>query len=275
MPVKYAEKIMGILSPSSDIEWTIEANPGTLGPKELKDWRGLGLNRLSIGMQSFDDGELKFLGRIHSVSDSMKLFDSANDLGLAVNADFIYGLPNQKVPDIVKLCERINGLGLKSASLYELTPERDTKFQNMPPMSESLSTGMYSAIQNTLTLKRYEVSNYGIPCRHNMNVWSGEEYIGVGESAAGRIVLNGHWHETKIKNNEIVMDKLSDKDRSIELVMTGLRTVKGISRSIADKVVNMEFVERNPKYFILSPESVRMGDKGLLLLDGLMPNIIK
>ena len=282
MPPKYAEKIVGKLRLAPDAEFSMEANPKTLNPRELKDWKDLGLDRLSVGMQSFDDEELRFLGRIHGARDALDLLNAANDLKLRVNGDFIYGLPNQKVSDVIKLCEKINAIGLKSASLYELTPEAGTSFQNMPPVSEKLSAEMYSAIQRTLKLPRYEVSNYGDPCRHNMNVWTGGEYMGVGESAAGRIIKNGKWFETKITGGEIAIGELTDAERAAEILMTGLRTKWGVSiASLPKDVIDWNFVANNPTYFVHEPRTtnhgprLRMTDSGISVLDALLPKVIK
>ena len=276
MPVRYAEKIIEKIGLAPNAEWTLEANPKTLDPLELKDWKDLGLTRLSIGMQSFDDEELKFLGRIHSVADGMELLSAANDLGLKTSMDFIYGMPNQTAKDVAKLCERINAIGLKHASLYELTPERGTRFQNITPASDANAAEMYRTIQSALKLPRYEVSNYGDPCRHNMNVWAGEEYIGVGESAAGRIVKNGEWFETKITGGKIVICELSPRQRAIEIVMTGLRTERGVSiAALPADVIDWNFVKDNPAYFTAGESRLSMTDKGLLLLDALLAKVIK
>jgi oxygen-independent coproporphyrinogen-3 oxidase len=276
MPVKYAEKIIKKLRIVSDAEWTLEANPKTIGPAELKDWKDFGMNRLSIGMQSFDDDELRFLGRIHTVADSMKLLSAANDLNLCVSGDFIYGLPGQSVADVIKLCEQINDIGLRHASLYELIIERGTPFEKLAPASESIVLEMYSAIRRALKLARYEVSNYGDPCRHNANIWAGGEYIGVGESAAGRFLKNDGWIETKIINGQIVENKLTNRERMIEIIMTGLRTMRGVAITAPIRnTIEWDFILNNRQYFVIDGEYVRMTDDGLLLLDGLMPNVIK
>jgi oxygen-independent coproporphyrinogen-3 oxidase len=291
MPVEYAGKIIEKLHLSDDSEFTVEANPKTLSSLELKDWKDFGLNRLSIGMQSFNDKDLEFLGRIHSVRDSMELLAAAFDLGLRASGDFIYGLPNQSVADVVKMCEEINHTGLPHASLYELTIERGTPFQNMKPISESFGAEMYLAIQSALKLPRYEISNYGNPCRHNANIWAGEEYIGVGESAAGRIKVNSQvWIETKIVDGEVAMNELTARERAVEIVIMGLRTMRGVKIEPAPRhcaptpsaregaslrdYINWDFVRENPAYFIHDSESLRMTDSGLLLLDGLMVEII-
>jgi oxygen-independent coproporphyrinogen-3 oxidase len=275
MPVKHAEKIRRRLRLKDGAEWTLEANPKTLSSFDLKDWSDLGLNRLSIGIQSFDDSYLRFLGRIHSAVDSMELLSAANDLGLRVSGDFIYGLPNQSVADVARLCGRINDSGLRHASLYELTIERGTKFQDMDSIPEPIAAEMYLAIQSSLNLPRYEISNYGTPCRHNSNVWAGGEYIGVGESAAGRLIRNGEWIETKIAGGKIVSAPLSKRERSVEIVMTGLRTMRGVDiNALPADVIDWDFVNRNPEYFSQNGGFLRMSDSGLLLLDSLICGVI-
>ncbi|MDR2268834.1 MAG: coproporphyrinogen III oxidase family protein [Rickettsiales bacterium] len=274
MPVRYAEQIRNKINLRSNAEWTIEANPKTLGSLELKDWKDLGLNRLSVGAQSFDDDELKFLGRIHSVRDSMELLNAAGNLGLRTSGDFIYGLPNHSVADVVRLCDKINASGLKHASLYELTIEKGTRFQNISQVSESLSAEMYCAIQSALKLPRYEVSNYGEQCLHNAAIWAGGEYIGVGESAAGRIMKKDGWVETKIIDGKIVANKLTMGQRAIEMAITGLRTERGITlAALPAKVINLNFVRQNPQYFLSDSKSIKMTDSGLMLLDCLMKSL--
>jgi oxygen-independent coproporphyrinogen-3 oxidase len=288
MPTGILEKIIAKLHLADDCEFTAEANPKTFSSLKLKDWKDLGLNRLSIGIQSFDDADLKFLGRIHTAADAMDLLAAANDLNLRVSGDFIYGLPNQSVSDVVKMCEKINQTGLPHASLYELAIERGTPFQNMKPVSESLGAEMYSAIQRALHLPRYEISNYGDPCRHNAAVWAGAEYMGAGESAAGRIqspksnAQSQKWIETKIVGGKVMANELTMRERAVEIVMTGLRTMRGVAIAPAQdssgagnaSVINWDFIRKNPAYFIHDSESLRMTDSGLLLLDGLMKEII-
>jgi oxygen-independent coproporphyrinogen III oxidase len=275
MPVKYAEKIISKLNICSSCEWTLEANPKTISSLELKDWKDIGLNRLSVGIQSFDDKELAFLGRIHNAQDAIGLIGAANDLNLRVSGDFIYGLPGQTVSDVIALCEQINNIGLKHASLYELTIEQGTKFQNLSKIDDELGAEMYLAIQKHLNLSRYEISNYGEPCLHNSNVWAGDEYIGVGESAAGRIKIDGKWFETKIINGEIVQSLLTDRERSIEMVMTGLRTMVGVQTSnLPVDVINSDFVVKNPEYFEKDDKFLKMTDSGILILDGLIEKVI-
>jgi len=294
MPVKYFEEIRKAIDLAPDAEWTVEANPGTLRSYDLLALKDLGVNRLSVGMQSFDDDILSWMGRIHSARDALDLIESAAAIGLRVSADFIYGFSGCNVG---ALCENINKLPIEHASLYELSIEQGSKFASsntsnflsfprarkvagakMIKNDEEL-TRDYETIQTTLRLPRYEISNYGEPCRHNANVWAGEEYIGIGESAAGRILIDGAWYETKITNGEIVMNKLSFMERAMEMVITGLRTVHGVDISMLPaNIINWDFVNDNPELFNPWPgrgkTHLKLSDKGFLLLDALLPKIV-
>ena len=284
MLVKFAEKVIKKLKFSPNFEWTLEANPKTISSLDLKDWKDLGLNRLSIGIQSFNDEELSFLGRIHTVKDSLNLLDEANELGLRISADFIYGLPNHNKKDVINLCKRINETELNHVSLYELTIETGTKFAKLPKVSEEIASDMYKAIQDNLNLSRYEVSNYSKStndvCLHNANIWKGDQYIGVGESAAGRIrkVQDSkfEWFETKITNGKIIQNSLTNRERAVEMIITGLRTKTGVQISnLPEKdIINWDFIKYNQNYFLYDEEFLSMSDVGLMLLDGLIKEVI-
>ena len=170
MPVATFEKIMNCVNQNfvvdKDCEITLESNPGTIDKDKLSDFVLNGVNRLSVGVQSLNDEELKFLGRRHDVKTAINLLESAKNMNLRVSADFIYGLPNQKTKNVVNLCENINKLGLSHVSMYELTIEKNTPFGkmnlNMPDNEEMAQ--MYNAIPQYLSLPRYEVSNYAKKC---------------------------------------------------------------------------------------------------------------
>jgi oxygen-independent coproporphyrinogen-3 oxidase len=285
MPPKYFEKIRRHINLEEGAEFTIEANPKTLSSQDLLTLKDLGINRISIGFQSFNDHDLHFLGRGHSVSDSLRILESADKLGFRTSADFIYGLPNQVVDDVADMCHKINELGLSHVSLYELTLEKGVPLFGIKLPDESVMRDMYIEIQNNLNLTRYEVSNYGAPCCHNSNIWAGEEYIGIGESAAGRIKI-ANWFETKIINGKIVSNQLTDYQRMVEIIILGLRTTKGVSLKLFDRIassqasrndnlINWDFVNSNPEYFIFKDDFLSMTISGILILDSLLPSIIK
>ena len=261
-----------------NIEITIEANPCTLSFEKLKNFKEIGINRLSVGMQSFNDNELKFMGRIHTSKEAIDLIESAKNLDLNVSADFIYGLPNQTTADIKEMCKNINALKIKHCSLYELSIEENTPFYNMNlkrPNDEVLRD-MYLTINDNLDLPRYEVSNYAykeFECRHNKNIWQGFPYIGLGKGASGRILIKNNWYEQR--GNFELFEKISDKDRNIEKIITGLRTKKGIYIPNLKEIINFNFIDKNKNLFIFDGDNLSLNINGILILDTILVNIIK
>lgn len=284
MPVECFEKIIYAINKNFLIahgcEITLESNPGTIDANKLHDFCAAGVNRLSVGVQSLDNKKLKFLGRRHDADTALKLIDSANNIGVCVSADFIYGMPNDTVDDIVKLCDDINALGLRHCSMYELTIEENTPFGkmnlNMPTNDEMAQ--MYMAIDDRLNIPRYEVSNYathGNECRHNMNIWDGAPYIGIGRGGAGRVLINNQWYE-QMGNGEL-FNPLDHSARTIERVITGMRMVRGVALdSDTKKIINMEFVKSNPDLISLNNDGTRVAatKQGMLILDELLLNLV-
>ena len=284
MPVKTFEKIITKIYQKFNIEpnaeITLESNPGTLDGGKLNDFCIAGVNRLSVGVQSLFDSELQFLGRRHTVQDSLNLLGTALKQNMRVSADFIYGLPGHTTENVINLCDNINKLGLKHCSLYELTIEENTPFGKMNlkmPDNEKMAE-MYQAIQEKLTLPRYEVSNYAVPgqeCRHNQNIWAGDAYIGLGPGAAGRVFFDGAWYE-QIGDN-VKFSKISKRERAIEKILTGLRTMRGTE--LTDDVINVidiEFAKSHPDMLRLTNNNhIVATDTGILVLDDLITKLVK
>lgn len=283
MPIERCEKIIDTICKNfhlgANAEITLESNPGTLDKNKLVQFTATGINRLSIGIQSLDDKKLKFLGRRHNVTDAINLLDVAKNLGVRVSADFIYGLPNETVDDVANLCRKINDLGIQHCSLYELTIEPDTPFGKMNlkmPDNETMAQ-MYLAINDTLDLPRYEVSNYAHPgqeCQHNMNVWDGQPYIGIGTGAAGRILIGNTWYEQR--GNHAQFDKISDDTRAVETVLTGMRTIRGCRLTDTIKnVIDMNWAQDNPNLVQINGDRISATPDGMLILDELMLKLVK
>lgn len=283
MPVGCFEKIINTIRANfnllSDAEITIESNPGTLDAEKLRAFCVAGVNRLSIGVQSLDDEKLKFLGRRHNVADALGLVDIAQNMGVRVSADFIYGLPGDTVDDVIKMCTQINRLGLRHCSMYELTIEPGTPFgkMNLQMPDNDTMAQMYLAIGETLMLPRYEVSNYAAPgdeCRHNQNVWDGQPYIGIGRGAAGRVFMDGVWYEQSGNNGQF--DAISDDMRAVEMVLTGLRTLRGCQ--LTDTIKNgidMDWARDNPAYVQINNNRISATPQGMLILDEVTVNLVK
>jgi len=251
---------------SSGIEITVEANPGTLNESKINTLLSVGINRMSIGVQSFDDNELKTLGRIHSSVEAVKSIEMIKKAGINnFSIDLMYGIPGQTMNSWKDSLSRAVGFSPKHISSYELTPEKDTPLYEMikpaPPLHSPLGKGghrgvikmpdedlvleMYSHAIDYLASKgyeHYEISNFalrGFRCIHNLNYWNRGEYIGAG--AGAHSFMNGVRSKNKgdIKkyietvNNGIIPEtesmRLTRTDDIKEFIFLGLRKTEGIS----------------------------------------------
>ena len=188
---------------SHDIEITMEANPGTFEIDKFSEFRNVGVNRLSIGVQSFDDNQLKFLGRIHSAKEAKNAVIKAQKVGFDnLNIDLMYGLNRQSIDECMIDITSAITLNPSHISFYQLTLEPNTFFSKFPP---SLPSDDYiwkmgekgADILNSNGFQHYEVSAYSaLPSKHNMNYWEFGDYIGIGAGAHGKI--------TDVASNEIL-----------------------------------------------------------------------
>ena len=241
-----------------DAEITIEANPATVDAEKLRVLLELGVNRISLGVQSFNDAELKLLGRIHSSTDALEALDSAKKAGFEngrISIDLIYGIPGQNMDDWRKTLDTALMLGVTHISAYELTLEENTPLSGlvkkgpllMPEEDEMLRFYFMAeeALENAGFI-HYEISNYAMPgheSRHNMNYWRRGEYLGFG-AAAHSFKDGKRWG-----NNEDVFQymellekdrlpavdicELTPEDAKREFVFLGLRTREGIFLSLS------------------------------------------
>ena len=177
---------------SEDAEISIETNPGTLNSEKLCAYKTFGINRLSIGLQSTVDEELKILGRIHNFNDFLKSFNLARDAGFEnINVDLMNSIPNQTFDSFTAGLKRVNNLNPEHISVYSLIIEEGTPFHdmelNLP--DEDTDRDMVHSVIDILgdDYFQYEISNYskkGYECRHNIKYWKREDYEGFGISAA-------------------------------------------------------------------------------------------
>lgn len=182
-----------------DIEITLETNPGTVEHGPFPGYRAAGVNRLSFGVQSFDDGCLQRLGRIHSRFDAERAVKAAQDAGLDnLNIDLMYALPGQSLAMALDDVERALALAPAHISHYQLTLEPNTVFAARPPQGlpdEDDAWDMQEACQARLAgagFAQYEISAYARPgrqCAHNLNYWRFGDYLGIGAGAHGKLTL--------------------------------------------------------------------------------------
>ena len=219
---------------SPDIEITMEANPGTFEIDKFSEFRNVGVNRLSIGVQSFDDNQLKFLGRIHSAKEAKNAVIKAQKVGFDnLNIDLMYGLNRQSIDECMIDITSAITLNPSHISFYQLTLEPNTFFSKFPP---SLPSDDYiwkmgekgTDILNSNGFQHYEVSAYSaLPSKHNMNYWEFGDYIGIGAGAHGKI--------TDVASNEILrtLKIKSPKDYLLSITKnnqkSSVKTVENLS----------------------------------------------
>lgn len=200
LPLAEVERIMAALRQrfrlADGAEVSFEANPGTVDRPYLQRLRSLGVNRLSLGVQSFHDDELATLGRIHTAAEAREAFDTARQAGFDnVNLDLIYGLPHQTMAAWQDTVREAVALRPDHLSLYALTVEEGTPLADdvargrLPPPDADLAADMYLWAEDALAAtgyQHYEISNWalpGRPCRHNLAYWLNEPYLGLGAGA--------------------------------------------------------------------------------------------
>lgn len=178
-----------------DAEITMEANPGTAEAGRFRDYAASGVNRLSLGIQSFDDAQLKKLGRIHDAAQARDAIEMAQRAVSRVNLDVMFALPGQDIAACMHDVQQALSFGTEHLSLYHLTLEPNTVFAKYPPSlpDDDTSAAMQDAIEAALDaagLQRYEVSAYAKPgarSRHNLNYWEFGDYLGLGPGAHGKL----------------------------------------------------------------------------------------
>jgi oxygen-independent coproporphyrinogen-3 oxidase len=192
-----------------DAEITLEANPGTVEAGKFQGFRAAGINRISLGIQSFDDEKLKVLGRIHSADDAKRAIAMAQKHFDNINLDLMYGLPQQSLAQASRDIETAVGFGTRHLSAYHLTLEPNTPFHHSPPPlpDDDLSADMQEMIESRLAeagFEHYETSafaRHGHRCRHNLNYWTFGDYLGIGAGAHGKLSSHtGVIRETRRKH---------------------------------------------------------------------------
>lgn len=244
------EKIHKSFSVAPDAEITIEANPGTLSKEKLFLYRNVGINRLSLGLQSPEAAELKRLGRIHTYEEFLESFSLAREAGFQnINVDLMCALPDQTYEGWVRNLRKVAALHPEHISAYSLIIEEGTPFAkrklNLP--DEDTEYRMYEDTAGILAeygYEQYEISNYAkkdLACQHNVGYWTRKEYLGLGLGAASlwgnqrfsntsdfSLYLNNSGFPEKIRGDR---ETLSLEAEMSEFMFLGLRMTKGVSKA--------------------------------------------
>jgi len=245
--LKEVEHLIGF---EENAEITLEANPGVMDQQNFSDLYAAGVNRLSIGIQSFNDSHLNSLGRIHGSQDALSAIDIAKSSGFRnFNIDLMHGLPNQSLANAINDIEIAVNSGASHISWYQLTIEPNTEFFSHPPtlpvddrLAEIQQSGL-NVIKNN-NYSQYEVSAFardGRESRHNINYWQFGDYLGVGAGAHGKITIpedNQLIRTTKTRQPKDYLNrvgrpiakkiKISEEDIVLEFMMNALRLKAGV-----------------------------------------------
>jgi len=294
----------------TDAEVSIECNPGTLSKSKIMHIKKAGINRISFGLQSSIEEELKELGRIHTYKDFLQSYQLAREYGFTnINVDLMSGLPNQTIDSYKTTLKRVCALKPEHISAYSLIIEPDTPFfdkygseeGSLLLPDENIDREMYALTKNILRehgYERYEISNYAKPgreCRHNIGYWTGVSYLGLGVGASG-YVMNRRFHVESdyrkymsVKMQQDItplyrdLEELDIKANMEEFMFLGLRLTRGVSRHEFNERFGVDMFEvfdrqikRNMMLKLMEYNSpnLRLTEKGLDLSNMVMSDFL-
>ena len=300
-----------LFTPALDIEITLEANPTSIEAGKFAAYRAAGVNRVSIGVQSFDAAALKFLGRQHSAAQAIAAIELGAKIFPRISFDLIYARPEQTEAAWRAELRQALSLAADHLSLYQLTIEEGTKFATLYGRGEfalpeeELAARLYDATAEEgqkFDLEPYEISNYARPgaeSRHNLAYWRYQDYAGIGPGAHGRVSLGGGlratsrhrapeaWMALVQRHGHGTTEELpiTPADQAREALLMGLRLAEGVSLpyftartgvALEDAVeADMLAACIDEGYLTLSPERITATEQGRHRLDALLPALLR
>jgi len=286
---------------SSNSEITLETNPGTVDLQKLRDFKNIGINRLSIGVQSFNDEELKFLTRIHDKQLAIETVQNGNDAGFEnINLDLIFNLPNQTRGIWEANLKKALELPIAHISTYSLILEKGTILNKLvldkkvKMNDDDFDASFYEITIDYLTnhnFNQYEVSNFckeGFECKHNLSYWNHKNYLGFGPSAHSFYANKRWWNYSGVKQyinkiqtigNAICGAEILSKEQLLdEYVMLAIRS-NGLDLTKLESIYGKQWISNNSNYinelienkFIIEKENfIKLTPKGYLLCDEIL-----
>ena len=281
---------------SENAEITLEANPDDITDENLANWRNVGINRLSIGLQSFKEKDLNWMNRAHSVQDALKCVKLAKSYGFQnISVDLIYGLPELTLEEWKQHIALVLEMDVQHISAYCLTIEAKTALHKMVATQKIFPAGedaqsdqflLLIELLKTAGFEQYEISNFGLPglhAVHNSNYWKGKEYLGIGPSAHSFNGISRRWN---VANNSRYIanfntpkewfeeEILTPKDRWNEILLTGLRTSSGVqfNQLLALQELPVSFQEKliefsANKWLLQTESGIVLTEQGRLMAD--------
>ena len=276
------EEIFEMIKPHLEefAEITTEANPNSASYEWLESMKNLGVNRVSFGVQSFDNDKLKFLGRSHNSNSAIKAIQNAKEIGFkGINCDIIYGVQNDTMESLKKDFDTAFSLPITHLSAYSLTIEEGTKFFDRSSVKiddEELSYEIFDYI-NKNGFHQYEISNFAknkeFESKHNYGYWQHKEYLGVGAGAVGYVNQQRHYPlksiEEYIKNPLVFeVEEIDLDDVKTEKILLGFRSLNGVEISLfnEEEIKKIDDLIQYNKVYI---ENDRVFNKNFLLSDEL------
>lgn len=256
--------LLDVINLDENYEFTIETNPNSIEEEKLLAYKNLGINRISIGVQSFNDRLLRIIGRLHTKDEAYEKILLAKKYFDNINLDFIFSLPTETLSDVLSSLDKANELGVKHVSLYSLILEEGTALKKL------VDKGIYKvndqivdriiyrkAVKylDKLGYKQYEISNFakdGYYSRHNYKYWSMDEYLGLGLASHSLIKSKRFYNAPTfdeyyddIKNNFYHEEEiLTEEDKITEYIIFKLRTNDGIELDKINKKYNIDFEKK-------------------------------
>ncbi len=300
------DRLYALFSVDAHAEITLEANPDDINTEKLSAWKDAGINRLSIGVQSFFENDLEWMNRAHNASQAYKSIELAKQAGFEnITIDLIYGTPNLTDEDWLHNLETANKLGISHLSCYALTVEPNTALQKMIALhkkenvdvekqSRQFELLMQWAAKNNF--EHYEISNFAKPgfrSRHNSSYWQGKPYLGLGPSAHSYNGISRQWNiannalYTKSIHEHIVpfeIETLTSTQKINEYIMTGLRTVEGIQlhhlKNLSGEKIAADIIIDAQKFIYQNlmeskNEALVLTQKGKLFADGIAADLFR
>lgn len=299
------EQLYRLYDLSGCTEITLEANPDDLSEAYVQALRRLPFNRLSMGVQSFKDEDLRFLNRRHTARQAVNVVKRCQDAGFAnISIDLMYGLPRQTVAEWEGNLEAALALGVQHISAYHLIYEEGTALHRLKeagrvkPVSEETSVAMFSLLIDRLTAAgfvHYEISNFGREhffSRHNSSYWTGRKYLGAGASAHSFDGASRQWNVASLpeyiegieRGRPVVELEQLDRNTSYnEFIITGLRTMWGINLRMLERDFGHSlyiYAMRQAKPYVerglleLKEDTLRLTREGIFVSDGVMSDLL-
>lgn len=302
LSIKEIDEILGAIhnhyAIDDNVELTFECNPDDLDREYLKELKFVGINRLSIGVQSFNDEHLKWMNRSHNASQSIKCVEYAEKIGFKnITIDLIYGLPQLTDNEWSMTVSQAFNMPINHLSAYSLTMEENTPYIKLVNQgkykkpNDDLSSNHYqilTQLSDKSKWEHYEVSSFCIPgnySRHNSSYWSGKKYLGVGPSAHSYDGESRYWN---VSNNKSYLEYISTKEKYFELekltvsnrvneiLLTGLRTKWGVDLRVLFRDYNYDIVrlfQDDIEYWVslnwmeIRDSNMKLTDEGMLFAD--------